>query len=242
MKTSRRTRVLLFLVVPLLAGGMARAQTPDAENEVWPKVNATFELRPQTRLQVFGQLQNGEDFPYLQWNVGAMINYRMKRIARPHRADIDEENDHHLVIGAGYEYLQTTQNGSTKRENRITVQGTGRHRPGAGLLLTDRNRFEFRWLNGGYDFRYRNKLTVDRALRVDKVRFTPYASGELFWDRNHHSWNENQYSFGVQLPYKQRLMLDTYYLHQNCTTCSQQHINVFGLTLNLYFKRKTKGS
>jgi hypothetical protein len=234
------TRVLFFLVIPLLIAGRARAQTPAAENEVWPKVSASFELRPQTRLQVFGELQNGEDFPYIQWKVGAMINYRMKRILHRGETGIDEEDEHRLVFGAGYEYLQTTPSDKVKRENRITVQGTGRHRPGAGFLLTDRNRVEFRWVNGVYDFRYRNKLTFNRAFRVNKFRFTPYASGELFWDRNHHSWNENQFSFGVQLPYKNRLMLDTYYLHQNCTTCSQQHINVFGLTLNIYFRGKKK--
>lgn len=68
--------------------------------------------------------------------------------------------------------------------------------------------------------------------------FTPYATGELFWDRNHHSWNQNQYAFGVQLPYKRHLMVDTYYLRQNCTTCSEDPLNVWGVTLNLYFRSK----
>jgi hypothetical protein len=138
----------------------------------------------------------------------------------------------------GYEYLRTTQNDQTKSENRIIIQATPRYIPGAGFLLTDRNRIEFRWVNGSYDARYRNKLTLDRHLRLKKLGFTPYASGELFYDRNHHSWNENQYAFGVQMPYKRHLMLDTYYLRQNCTTCSQDPLNVFGLTLNLYFGRK----
>lgn len=240
METRWRTGVLSFLVLVLLTAGMARAQTPASETEVWPKVSAFVELRPKTRLEIFAQRQNGEDFSSLQWNVGAILSYRMRRLIRGDAADIDEENEHLLVLGAGYEYLQTDQNGSTKRENRIIFQGTGRHRPGAGFLLTDRNRLEFRWVNGVYDFRYRNKATVNRAFRVDKFRFTPYASGELFWDRNHHSWGENQYAFGVQLPYKKILMLDTYYLHQNCTACSQQHINVFGLTLNLYFRQTKK--
>jgi hypothetical protein len=240
MKTRWRTRVLSFLVLLLLKAGIAPAQSPAAENEVWPKVSAFIELRPKTRLEIFGQRQNGEEFSYYQWNVGAMVSYRMKRLVRRDESDIDEENKHLLVLGAGYEYLQTDQSGDTKRESRIVFQGTGRHRPGAGFLFTDRNRLEFRWVNGVYDFRYRNKLTVNRAFRANKFRLTPYASGELFWDRNHHSWNENQYSFGVQLPYKTRLMLDTYYLHQNCTTCAQQHINVLGLTLNLYFRQKKK--
>jgi len=217
----------------------ARGQTPTPTGwEAWPKVQASIELRKQTRLLVYGELQNGEEFGYLQWKMGALLNYRMKRIVRRGQSDIDDENEHNLVVGAGYEYLQTIQNDKTKRENRIIVQGTGRHGPGAGFLLTDRNRVEFRWVNGVYDFRYRNKLTVNRGFRVHKFRFTPYVSGELFWDRNHHSWNENQYSFGVQFPYKNRLMLDTFYLHQNCTTCSQKSINVLGLTLNLYFRRK----
>ena len=237
METNVPTRVLLFLFLAVPAG-VARAQTPAAENEFWPKVTAAFELRPRTRLLVYGERENGEDFPFEQWKAGALLNYRMKRIVHRFDPSIDEEDEHQLVVGAGYEYLHTTQNGKTKRENRIVFQGTGRHRPGAGFLLTDRNRLEFRWVNGAYNFRYRNKLTVNRAFRVDKFRFTPYASGELFWDRNHHSWNENQYSFGVQLPYKHRLMLDTFYLHQNCTTCSQQHVNVLGITLNFYFNRR----
>jgi hypothetical protein len=142
------------------------------------------------------------------------------------------------VIGAGYEYLRTLETDKTKRESRIIFHATANKSPGGGLLFTDRNRLEFRWVNGTYNFRYRNKLTVDRAFKVNGFRFTPYISGELFWDRNHHSWTQNEYSTGVQLPYKKQFKLDVYYLHQNCTTCNQQHVNVAGLTLNLYFKRK----
>lgn len=39
----------------------------------------------------------------------------------------------------------------------------------------------------------------------------------MFWDRNSHPWNENRYAFGVRLPYKEKLMLDTFYLRKNCT-------------------------
>lgn len=78
---------------------------------------------------------------------------------------------------------------------------------------------------------------ISDRLQAGRFRFTPYGSGELYYDRNHHSWNQNQYGFGMQFPYKKRLMLDTYLLHQNCTSCSQNPVNMIGATLNLYFRQ-----
>ena len=222
-----------FLLI--LTCDVTLSQTSDTQTEVWPKLSASLDLRPKTRLQIFGGNQNDGDF---QWYAGTIVSYRMKHLVMRREPDVDDENEHLVVLAAGYEYLQTIESDKTRRENRVIVQGTGNQSPGAGFLLTDRNRLEFRWVNGAYNFRYRNKLSVDRAFKVSGFRFTPYSSGEMFWDRNHHSWSQNQYSVGVHLPYKQLLKFDIYYLHQNCTTCSQQHVNVAGLTLNLYFKMK----
>ncbi len=236
MTLSRILLITSFLL--LFIDGNTPGQTSSTPSEFWPKLTAAVEVGPKTRIQFWGQRQDGEDFDFNEWKVGALISYRMKQIGKPHRRDIDEENEHNLVFGAGYEYLQTDQNDQTEREHRIILQSTPRYLHGTGLLLQDRNRVELRWVNGNFSARYRNKLTVQRGIKVDKVRFTPYASGELFYDGNHHSWNQNQYAFGVQLPYKKRLMLDTYYLRQNCTSCSQDPLNVFGVTLNLYFRRR----
>jgi len=40
------------------------------------------------------------------------------------------------------------------------------------------------------------------------------------------------------LPLRQSLMVDSYYLRQNCTTCSEERVNVLGLTFNLYLGRR----
>ena len=218
----------------LLMGASIAAQTPNADSQVWPSVTAAFDLRPKTRLQLYEELRAGDS--YRQWTTGVMLNYRIRRRLDLHRPNNNDEEEHTLVIGGGYENVRTTQNGKTKNESRIVVQGTPRFTPGAGFLITDRNRIEFRWNDGTYNFRYRNMLIIDHPLKAGAFHFTPYASGELFYDRNHHSWNENQYAFGAQLPYKKILMLDTYYLHQNCTTCNPNPINAFGVTLNLYLR------
>jgi hypothetical protein len=149
-------------------------------------------------------------------------------------AGVDSEERYYVTVGAGYERLQPSG------ENRLVIQGTPRYLPGAGILLTDRSRFEFRWLEKGYDFRYRNKLAIQRSFKVEKFRFTPYASGEIYWARNLHAFNENQYAVGVQLPYKHRLRLDTYVQRQNCNTCTKERVNIFGLTLNLFLGKTEK--
>ena len=187
---------------------------------------------------MFWEKHDGEDLAFSQNKVGSVFSYRMKRMLERLRHDIDDENHYNLTVGGGYEFVETEQPSGTKREHRIMVQSTPKYVPGGGVLLQDRSRAEFRWVDGVYNFRYRNKLTADRSFNVKRFRFTPYASGELFWDRNHHAWNENQYAFGVQLPYKKLLMLDTYYLRQNCAACSQDPVSVFGISLNLYFRRK----
>jgi len=231
----------LFNLICLIffCGAAVEAQTPNADPQVWPTVNVNFDLRDKTRLQLSEGLEAGDS--YSKWTTAVMLSYRMKQRLIPNRRDNDEENHHVLVIGGGYEYLHDSQNGKIKNENRIVLAGTGHFTPiGGGLLLTERNRIEFRWVEGTYNFRYRNKVAVDHHFKTGDFSFIPYAAGELFYDRNHHSWNENHYAFGSQFPYKKLLMVDAYYLHKNCTTCNPQSVNVIGLTVNVFLRTKKK--
>ena len=231
------TRVSLLVVLGLLLtlSGPVVGQDSSAA-ELWPAFRVSLDLNPRFSVQGTVEKHNGEDASLSQWKLGAIVNYRMRKIFQWVLEDIDGDNQYNLVVGGGYENLNTKQINGTKREHRVVVQLTPKYVPFGRLLLQDRSRAEFRWVDGVYNFRYRNKLTAQRAFKVSKFRFTPYASGELFWDRNRHAWNQNQYAFGVQLPYKKLLMLDTFYLRQNCTTCSPDPVSVLGFTLNFYFK------
>jgi hypothetical protein len=193
------------------------------------------QLRSDLRLLAFGGLKKGEDFPYQQGNIGAGIGYQWKRFTNPHSENIDPDKENFLVTGVGYEYLRTIQSGQDKHEDRLAFEATPRFRPPADFLLTDRNRVEFRWVDGDYTTRYRNRFTIERAFLVREFRFVPYASAEFFYDIPKGSWSKEQYAAGLQVPYRRLLMVDLYYLRQNCDTCDPEHLNVFGLTVNVYF-------
>ena len=102
-----------FLLI--LTSGETLSQTPDTQTEVWPKLSANFDLGPKTRLQIFGGTQNGGDF---QWYAGALVSYRMNHLVMRREPDVDDENEHLVVLAAGYEYLQTIESDKTRREKR----------------------------------------------------------------------------------------------------------------------------
>lgn len=239
MRIVCRPSVVGVVVCTLLIGSGALGQESDSGWQARPSLTANIELGPRSRLQLFGRFEGGLNYSYDRWRAGAAFTYRMKRILKPHRADIDEENEHTLVIGGGYEFLKRSQNSQTAREHRLSLDVTPRYLLPAGFLASDRNRIELRWVNGDYNARYRNKLMVGRPLELHRFRFTPYAMGELFFDRNSHSWNRTHYGFGSQFPGKGRFMVDTFYLRENCSgaSCSRTPVNIWGVTLNTYFRR-----
>ena len=213
----------------------AQSPTPDPTKQLWASISASFELGERTRVAATAEKHDGEEGGRVQRMVGAIFSYRMKRFGKHLTGEVDQENQYNLVLGAGYEFVQTGQNGGIKNEHRLVLESTPKYVIGLGILAQDRNRAEFLWIAGTYDFRYRNRLTVERPLRLKKLRLSPFVAGELFWDRNSHSWNQNQYAFGIQWPIRKVFKFNTYYLRQNCTTCSTDPLDVLGLTANFYF-------
>ena len=221
---------VLLLAIPscLLAQG--------SSEEFWPSAKLKLEFGQKAGIQLVGERQSGEDVSRTQRKFSVIGSYRFKRIVTV-REDIDQEKNHNLVLGAGYEYLDTNDTGKIKRENRLVIQGTPNYSLSPfKLLVQDRSRIEFRWVNGTYSTRYRNKLTVERSLRIEHFAITPYTSGEVFYDKQHKNWTENQYAFGLIWPYKHLLSIDSYYLRQNCTTCKEAHVNAVGLTVTIFWK------
>lgn len=126
-------RHIALLLVLMLISAPAHGQSSATES--WPAVKANFDLLPKTRLQVYGELENGEESPFYQWKIGATLSYRAKRIFRPHRVDIDDENEYILNLGVGYEYIHTIQSDKTKSENRSYIQATPATCPGRVSLF-----------------------------------------------------------------------------------------------------------
>ena len=233
-----RCRAAWFLVALMACATRVSAQSSSTASEFWPGLSLRYQWPSALSLTAFSEIKNADDIPYRQLGVGAHLGYQAKRMVRPHLVNINPSKEHSYFASAGYEYLHTIQSDVESYEDRLSVQATLRQRPASRVLLEDRNLVEFRWVNGTYSTRYRNMLTVEADLLIHKLRLTPYASAEVYYSWNKSSWNEQQYAVGIEWPYKDWGMLDTYYLRQNCTTCNPAHLDVAGLALSLYFGKR----
>jgi Protein of unknown function (DUF2490) len=232
----------LKIVVGLCVIGavhLCQSQTSTTETEVWPEVDAHVQLPRNFRVLSFAGLEQGVGYPYQQVYAAAALGYQMMTILRLHLTNIDPDKERYFVIGGGYEYLHTTQSGKVTDENRLDFDAIFNYRPSARFLLQDRNRGEFRWVNGVYSTTYRNRLLLERDFLVNGFRFSPYGAAEVFYDGNKHSWNQEWYTAGVEWPYKQIFMINTYYLREHCDDCKPTNWNAAGVTLNFFFGKRS---
>ncbi len=236
----KRLVLLGCLLTVCVLGGLctsAVGQSPRVatETQVWPEADVHWELPSNFRVLAFVGLEQGTSFPFQQWYTAAGLGYQFKSIQRPHMKNIDPDKEHYLVFGGGYEYLRTTQSGVVSDENRMTIDVTPGLRLPSQFLVRDRNWIELRWTDGTYLTTYRNMLTVERDFLVRGFRFSPYASGEAFYNGGaQHSWDSSWYTAGVQWPYRSVFMLDTFYRRENCNSCIPARWNVGGATVNFY--------
>ena len=230
---------LLLLLLVALGGRAARAQEPTPSREFWPEVDVYIHLKPELRLYFLatvsksvedGEFRNSQAY---EAQVGAHLDY------------IPNE---HVILRAGYRYGSSVGGDSDPfKEHRFLTEQTLRKSLPGGLVLSDRNREDFRFVNGDFSFRYRNRVTVEREIPLFRKRtITPYASGEVFYDTRYGIWNRNRYAVGVQvslrrgelmrtlLPRRQGI-LDIYFMRQNDSRSDSPHVNALGAALSFYF-------
>ena len=229
--------LLLFLV--LTGTQSARAQENTTKKEFWPEVDVYITVKPKVRLFLSGtasksvedgELRNAQGY---ESQIGVHVDYIPNK---------------HVILRTGYRYgTSLGSNSEPFKEHRLVTEQTLRHLLPGDLLLSDRNREDFRFVNGDFSFRYRNRVTLEREFHLFKGRsITPYVSGEIFYDTRYNIWNRNRFAFGVQqslrrgplrkmlLP-KRQVTLDLYYMRQNDSRSDTQHVNALGVALTFYF-------
>src|SRR6476620_6267751 len=191
------TRISILAVFLLLIGIQgATAQEPTTRKEFWPEIDVYITVKPRVRLYLTGtvsksvedgELRNAQGY---EGQIGVHVDYIPNK---------------HVILRTGYRYgTSVGSNSEPFKEHRLLTEQTLRQLLPGDLLLSDRNREDFRFVNGDFSFRYRNRVTLEREVQLFKVPFlmgrtiTPYISGEIFYDTRYGVWNRNRLAVGVQ--------------------------------------------
>lgn len=225
-----------LVLITLIADALA--QDSGAVTELDPGLAIAVDLTPRVRLDFFSGREKSEELATSKWKASAAVSFRVKPLFKGFVDNLDTDKQHVLVIAPGYEYSRASESGVTTNEHKIMLDATGRYAFARKLLMSDRSRFEFRWINGNYHFRYRNRLMFERPFKIKKLKLTPYGAAEAFWDQRYSKWSQFKFTGGVQIPFIRRSSFDLFYERQHCVTCADPHTNIFGLTLNLFLRRK----
>jgi len=224
--------VRVFCAIAVSAIFPVAAAAQETPQEFWPEAQFYANLGDRFRLRAIGtRTKARESDRFTEGTFEFDIDVGLKAILRRKlAANPNTERGRYLTLRVGYIHvaaLNDEQNPSN--EHRAIVELSSRYPLPGGFLLTDRNRGEARWINGDYSLRYRNRVRFERDFAIRSFRFTPYITGEIYYDTRYRIWNRNEYSFGYEVPVRRHAIIEFYFMRQNTSRSSNPHVNGFGL-------------
>jgi hypothetical protein len=225
----------LLVVLFMLASSAAVAQDP--RQEFRPEFDLYVSEGSRARFIFQSVAVESTNAAHSEGASAYFIELALKPLLRRAlRQDPDVFRQRYLTVRAGYEHFTTVSNGNVTSENRSILEFTGRYPLPQGFVIADRNRQEFRLVDGqNLSVRYRNRLWAERDFRFKAFTFTPYLYDELYFDTRYHAWSANRQACGVQVPIANRFVLEPYLLRQVNYQGSQSRIHALGFKFSAFF-------
>jgi hypothetical protein len=235
-----RTRKTLWGLASLFFFACLPARAQTSSTEFLPEIDTYLKLNSNVHF-VFQAKQTREGADPTQTEIGPTVEFYLKPLVKLERTtvfDLDDAKSRPLVLSIGYRYVLSPNKASVNRMEPVVTF----HFPTTGrILLSDRNRADLDWSNGGFTWRYRNRLTLERRFAIHSYHPAPYASAEVFYESKYAKWSTTALYAGCLFPLGKHVQVDPYYEHENNTGKSpNQQVNAVGLALYLYFSIENK--
>jgi hypothetical protein len=236
-KRGRWKSAWLYPLLWLALSALSRAQE---SKQFLPEIDVYYSLNPLVRTS-FQAKQTREGGDPTQAEIGPSIEFYLKpwiKLQNETIFDLDEAKKRAMVFTTGYRVLVSPGAATTNRWELITTANLPLH---GGFLLSDRNRADLDWQAGTFQWRYRNRLSLERSVRLGFHHPRLYIRDEEFYESQYRKWSTTALYAGGTFPVGKRLDLSPYYCHQNNTGKNpNQQLNQLGLIANLYFSIRQK--
>jgi hypothetical protein len=232
-----RRALLSWLVtsfLPVLCAPPLQAQGLD---QLWPDGNAFLKLNDNRRLFFLYAGTRVQQGGYSDGQLGAHVDLFLAPITKIRvQRHPDVARNRFLSIRLGYLYGKTPKDSPEPFvEHAPLVEITPRYYLPKGILLTSRNRLDFRFLDGVYRPRYRLREKLERSFEIRSFTVTPYAHAEAFYDWRYDAFHRFRFAAGGEIQLHRHLVVEGYYLRQHDSRSSVRALNVAGIGIQFYF-------
>jgi hypothetical protein len=224
--------LILFIAV-------ATASAQETDDQFWPEFNVFVRLNEKARFYfLYSATRQDNLSEYADGQVGGYIDYyTMPLLGRSVRHYTDAARNKSFMIRTGYMLDRTPPgNEETSITHMPTIEAHYRLYLPWKILMTDRNRMDFKITNGDYRPRYRNRLKAERTFKAGRFELNPYLHAEAFYDWHYNTFNRFRYSSGMEWSITRRVILESYYLRQRDAAPSKKFVNVLGVVLQFYLR------
>jgi hypothetical protein len=228
-------RAFAGLAICLLSCNIAAVAQGTGE-DVRPELDLYIQQGPLLRFEISDSFSGDQSTHNWQGNFAFYVETALKPVLRRELRDQpDVYRNKYLTLRAGYRYQNSLTAGHSAAENRGIIELTSRYELPGQLVVTDRSRGEFRFIEGiSPSTRYRNRLRLERDLTYGWLESTPYIYDEIFYDTRYGLWSPNRYGVGVQFQVGRHTVLEPQYFRQDGSRSNPANLNVFVLILNIY--------
>jgi len=223
---------LLYMPVNALAQAALSAQ------EIWPAIDAYYRISPKWR--VYGTVAGTklDESSYSDAAVGVFGDYftfplKYTRRLMPGRSD--SLPGKFLWFRFGYQYSATPPSSEDPfKESMIVTEVNPRFYLPWSMLLTVKNRVDWRFKEGEFNSRYRPRLMIEKDLRTEYLFFTASAFAEYFLNFGNSSVNRLRTQVGVEIRVLKHINYEVFWNHQYENGTEVPSVDAFGMTIKTY--------
>ncbi|MND50192.1 DUF2490 domain-containing protein [Solitalea canadensis] len=232
--------IAIFFLLFVTQVVLAQDEIPPSE-EVWPELNAFYSFNSKYRLFTMISGTKVEKSYYSDGAFGIHLDYFKPYQAKRALGKYDSLKNRLLRVRVGYMYGTTPPSAEDPfKEHTLLTETIHAFPLSYQLLITAKNRIDWRIRDGEFLPRYRPRLTIERDCKTHYLTFNAYLYGEYFLNFGKPNINRWRLCGGAEIRVSRNLNFEWYYLYQFKNSPDVGKVNAIGLVLKAYFHAVNK--